>query len=67
MKKNKSGRITMQIDKDLLQWIDEQIKDKQFENHSAGIRRCIEIARRVYKNATPEEMAKFILGRNIER
>jgi len=30
-------RITVTIDKDLLNWIDERIKDKTFANRSHGL------------------------------
>jgi hypothetical protein len=44
----------------------QQVENREFDNRSAGIRKCIEIARRVYENATPEEIVKFIHGKNIE-
>ena len=59
-------RVTIQVDKDLIQWIAQQVESREFDNQSAGIRKCIEMARRVYKNATPEEMVRFIHGRNID-
>lgn len=63
MKKGgKKERISIEIDKNLLNWIGEQIKNGQFDSRSAGIRKCILIAKRVYENATTEEMVKFIIG-----
>lgn len=53
--------ISLDIDKELLQWIDEKVKKKQFDSKSGGIRRCIVIAKKVYEKASPEEKVKFIL------
>jgi Arc/MetJ-type ribon-helix-helix transcriptional regulator len=66
MKKDVPKRVTMNIDNDLIQWVEQQVETREFDNQSAGIRKCIEIARRVYENATPEEIVKFIHGKNIE-
>lgn len=66
MKKSVSMRITMNIDKNLVEWIDDQLEKGEFDNQSAGIRKCIVIAKRVYETSTPEEAVKFIMGKNIE-
>ena len=55
-------RLTLMLDKNLLEWIQKQVDNGEFDNQSAGIRRCILIARRVYEQANPEEKVKFILG-----
>lgn len=49
----------MNIDKELLGWLDEQVKKGNFANRSAGIRRCIRITKKVYEHGTPEEIIKF--------
>jgi Arc/MetJ-type ribon-helix-helix transcriptional regulator len=58
-------RVTMKIDKNLLVWIVEMKKKGRFSSHSAGIRDCIRVAKRVYEQGSPEERDKFIIGSNI--
>lgn len=60
MKKEK--RLTLMLNKKILEWIHSQEAIGEFDNQSAGIRKCILIAKRVYEKASPEEKVKFILG-----
>uniref|UniRef100_A0A6M3X5U0 Uncharacterized protein n=1 Tax=viral metagenome TaxID=1070528 RepID=A0A6M3X5U0_9ZZZZ len=55
----------MKLDDNMLKWIKEQIELGEFDSKSAGIRKCILIARRVYEKASPDEIAKFIHNRDI--
>lgn len=59
------GRLTLIINKNMLKWIKEQMELGEFDSQSAGIRKCILIARRVYEKASPDEIVKFIHGRDI--
>ena len=63
MKKEK--RVTLILDEELNKWIDKQKDNGEFDNQSAGIRKCILIAKRVYERASSEEKVKFILGEDI--
>jgi Arc/MetJ-type ribon-helix-helix transcriptional regulator len=58
----KNEQITIRINKDQLKWIERQIDKGEFESRASGVRRCILIAIRVYENATPEELVKFVHG-----
>lgn len=53
----------MNIDENLLQWMQKQMAEGEFESQSAAIRKCIVIAKRVYENANAEEMKKFLHGK----
>ena len=37
-------RISASVDKELLQWLDKQIKRRKFANRSHGIEYCIQLA-----------------------
>lgn len=62
MKKEK--RITLILDEELNKWMQKQIDRREFENQSAGIRRCILITRRVFETGNSDELAKFIHGKD---
>ena len=64
MKKERNReRVSINIDNDLLKWVQEQINKGEFDNQSSAVRRCISIARRVYEQADPEEIVKFVHGK----
>lgn len=67
MKNTKKEPRSINIDKDLLDWVEKQVKNKEFDNNSAGIRKCIQITRRLYENADPEDMMKYIHGINTRK
>ena len=53
----------MNIDKELIQWLDAQRDKGEFESRSAGIRRCIRIAQRLYEKGSNDDIAKYVHGR----
>ena len=57
----------MSSEDDLIQWILWQVKVGEFDNQSAGVRKCILITKRVFENSTPEEFVKFVHGKKKER
>ena len=59
-------RASINIDKDQLKWIKKQIEEGEFDSRSSAVRRCIIIAMRVYENASPDELIKFVHGRGIK-
>lgn len=63
----KNEQITIRINKDHLKWIEKQINKGEFESRASGVRRCILIAMRVYENATPDEMIKFIHNMEVKK
>ena len=67
MEKSSTERVTLIIDNELIDWIEQQVKDRQFANRSDGIRKCIEIAKRVYENANPEDVMKYINAINTKK
>jgi Arc/MetJ-type ribon-helix-helix transcriptional regulator len=64
MKKEQAKeRVSINIDKSSLKWIQDQINKGEFDNQSAAIRKCITIAKRVYEQANSDEMVRFIHGK----
>jgi len=64
MKKERNREcVSINIDNDLLKWVQEQIDRGEFDNQSSAIRKCISISRRVYERASPEEIVKFVHGK----
>ena len=63
MKESTKERVSINIDKSSLDWIQEQINKGEFDSQSSAIRKCISIAKRVYEQASSEEKVKFILGK----
>ena len=59
----KKERISINIDSNQLKWIKEQINKGEFDNQSSAIRKCIMITKRVYEEAEPEEIMKFVHGK----
>lgn len=59
----KKERYSINIDDDLIKWIGEQINKREFDSRSSAVRRCILIAKRVYEQASPEEIIKFVHGK----
>lgn len=55
--------VNITIDNELLDWVKKKIKTKEFSNKSAALRKCIMISKRVYENGTPEEVMKFVHGK----
>jgi len=53
------------LNEDMLKWIGKQVDNGEFDNQSAGIRKCILIAKRVFETGDSDELAKFILGKDI--
>lgn len=58
---------SINIDKNLLKWVREQINKGEFDNRSSAIRRCISITKRVYEQASPEEIIKFVHGNQLQK
>ncbi len=64
MKKEQAKeRVSINIDESSLKWIQDQINKGEFDNQSSAIRKCISIAKRVYDQANPEEIVKFVHGK----
>jgi len=61
----KENRLTLMLNEDMLKWIGKQVDNGEFDNQSAGIRKCILIAKRVFETGDSDELAKFILGKDI--
>ena len=59
----KKERISINIDSSQLKWIKEQINKGEFDNQSSAIRKCIMITKRVYEEADPKEIVKFVHGK----
>ena len=60
----KEKRITLILDEELHTWIQKQMDNREFESQSAGIRKCILIAKRVFERGNDTEWAKFIHGKD---
>ena len=55
--------VTMRIDDDLLEWIDSI---SEFGSRSHGIRRCVEITKKLYEESSPEEFVKFTSSKRLK-
>lgn len=66
-KEHSKERVSINIDNNLLKWVQEQINKGEFDNQSSAIRRCILIAKRVYEQASPEEIVKFVHGNQLQK
>ncbi len=53
----------MRIDDDLLEWIDGI---SEFGSRSHGIRRCVEITKKLYEESSPEEFVKFTSSKRLK-
>ena len=60
-------QTTIRINKDQLKWIEKQINQGEFESRASGVRRCILITMRVYENATPDELIKFVHNLEVKK
>ena len=62
---DKEGK-SVYLDDKSLKWVDKQVNEGTFDSRSSGIRRCIQIARRIYENGNPNELTKFVIGKKIK-
>ena len=54
------------LNENMFKWIVEQVDNGEFDNQSAGIRKCILIAKRVFETGNSDELAKFIHGKDTD-
>ena len=57
MPKGRKERTGVNIEVEQRTWL-----DKNFDGLSSGVRKCIEIAQRVYEKGDDKEKVKFIIG-----
>jgi len=62
-KEHNKERASINLDKKSLEWIQKQINKGEFDNQSSAVRKCILITKRVYEQANPEEIMKFVHGK----
>ena len=63
---SKAGPMSISLDSEMKKWIDHYQREMGFSSTSGAIKRCIVIARNVIENGSPEEVTKFVIGRDLK-